>query len=93
LPRPSAIISSMDSFNAFIAKVETQIIDPAIIVLSIAAFLFFAYGVFEFIRGADNEEKRKIGQQHLIYGIVGLVILFGAHTIVQILTKVATNPL
>jgi uncharacterized membrane protein YidH (DUF202 family) len=93
LARPSGIISVMDSFTTFMTKVETQIIDPAINVLALLAFILFAYGVFEFIRGADNEEKRKTGQQHLIWAIVGLVILFGAHTIVQILTKVASTSL
>ncbi len=88
MPRASAIITLMDSFHAFVTKVQDQIINPAITVLALLAFILFAYGVFEFIRGADNEEKRKTGQQHLIYGLVGLTILFGARTIVEILRKV-----
>ncbi len=44
--------------------------------------------MFEFIRGADNEEKRKTGQQHMIWGIIGLVIMFGAGVIVKIMQKI-----
>jgi uncharacterized membrane protein YidH (DUF202 family) len=75
-------------FDAFLAKVEAQIIDPLITVLALAAFILFAYGLLEFIRGADNDEKRKTGQQHMVWGIIGLVIMFGAGTIVAILKKV-----
>lgn len=76
------------TFDSFLAKVEAQIIDPIITLLALAAFILFAYGVFEFIRGADNEEKRKTGQRHMIWSLVGLTILFGAKTIVSIMTKI-----
>lgn len=81
----------MTEFNKFVKNVETQIIDPAITVLAMAAFILFAYGVFEFIRGADNDEKRTTGQQHMIWGIIGLAIMFGAKSIVSILTKIVAS--
>lgn len=79
------------TFDTFITTVQTQIINPLITVLALAAFILFAYGVVEFIRGAENDEKRKIGQRHIIYGLIGLVILFGARTIVSILQKVVDS--
>ncbi len=78
----------MNTFDTFLSKIESEIIDPLITLLALGAFILFAYGIFEFIRGADNEEKRKAGQQHILWGLVGLVILFGARTIVGIMTKV-----
>lgn len=83
--------TSSNAFTTFLGKVEAQIIDPAITVLALAAFILFAYGVFEFIRGADSDEKRKLGQQHMIWGIIGLVIMFGARAIVSILTKIVAT--
>lgn len=74
--------------DAFLTKIEAQIIDPLITVLALAAFILFAYGIFEFIRGAANDEKRKVGQQHMIYGLVGLAIMFSAGVIVAIMKKV-----
>ena len=81
----------METFNSFIEKVQTNLIDPAITLLSLAAFILFAVGVIEMIRNGENEEKRKQGQQHMIWGIIGLTIMFGAATIVQILKKVVTS--
>lgn len=82
----------MTSFMAFVAQVQETIIDPIITVVALAAFILFAYGLVTFIRSSDNEEKRKTGQQHMIWGIIGLVILFGARTIVLILTKILGVP-
>ena len=80
--------TSTSTFDTFLGKVEDQILQPLITLLALAAFILFVYGVFEFIRGADNEEKRKTGQQHIIWGIVGLVIIFGAGTLIAIMKKI-----
>lgn len=80
--------TNSSTFDVFLDKVQENILDPIITLLALAAFILFAYGVFELIRGADNEEARKLGQRHIIYSVIGLAILFGAKTIVSILTKV-----
>lgn len=73
------------TFQEFLTKVQDNILTPIITLLSLAAFLLFLWGVVEFIAGADNEEKRKTGQQHMIWGIIGLVIIFGANAIVSLI--------
>ncbi len=82
--------ATSNAFNTFITNVEKAIIDPIITVVALAAFILFVYGVVEFIRGADNDEKRKLGQQHIMWGLIGLTIIFGAATIVKILTRVVS---
>ena len=42
------------------------------------AFLIFIWGLFVFIANADDQAKRKEGQMHMIYGIIGLSIMVGA---------------
>ncbi len=71
-------------FNAFISKVEKAIIDPLVTLIALAAFVVFVWGVVEFIANAGNEEKRATGQRHMIWGIIGLVIIFAAKAIVAI---------
>lgn len=75
----------MNAFDTFVKNVQTEILNPLITVIALAAFIIFVWGVVEFIRGADNEEARKKGQQHILWGIIGLVIIFGATVIVKIL--------
>lgn len=79
--------------NSFITSIETQILSPIITLLALAAFILFAFGVFELIRKGGNEEARRTGRQHVMWGLIGLAILFGADVIVQIITKVAHSSL
>lgn len=80
-----------EGFNTFIAKVQDQILMPIITLLALAAFLVFAWGLVEFILGAGDEEKRRTGRRHMLWGIIGLVILFGARILVTIIGAIATG--
>lgn len=73
------------TFDTFLGKIQAEILTPIITLLSLGAFLLFLWGIVEFIAGATNEEKRATGQQHMIWGIIGLVIIFGANAIVSLL--------
>ena len=73
------------TFNEFLIKVQDAILTPIITLLSLGAFLLFIWGIVEFIAGSDNEEKRKAGQQHMVWGLIGLVIIFGANAIVSLM--------
>ncbi len=81
----AAVVSGTDPVNDFITAVEREILAPIITLIALAAFAIFVWGIVEFIQGADNEEKRKTGQLHMIWGIVGLVVIFGANAIVAII--------
>lgn len=72
------------AFQTFLQKVEVAIINPIITLLVLGAFVLFVYGVVEFIGGSGNEEKRSIGQKHMIWGLIGLTIMFGAKAIISI---------
>ena len=70
--------------NQFLGKVVVQIINPIILLLAAAAFILFLWGVFEFIKGAGDEVKREEGKRAILWGIIGLVIIFGAYGIINI---------
>lgn len=82
----------MSPFQTFIEKVQIQILTPIITLLSLAAFVLFLWGIVEFIAGAEDEEKRRSGQQHMIWGIIGLVIIFGANAIVSLIKATVGAP-
>lgn len=71
--------------DSLIGKIETQILNPVIGLMVAIAVLVFLYGVVEFIAGADNEEKRDQGKQHIVWGIVGLFIMVAVGGIMQII--------
>jgi FtsH-binding integral membrane protein len=74
----------MAELNAFLARVVAQVINPIILLLSAGAFVVFVWGVFEFIRHAGDETKREEGRSAIMWGLIGLVIIFGAYGIINV---------
>ncbi len=74
----------MSVLNAFLGKVVTQIINPIIMLLAAGAFVYFLWGVVKFIRAAGDDTRRKEAQDGILWGIVGLVVIFGAYGIINV---------
>ncbi|PJA00802.1 hypothetical protein COX76_01035 [Candidatus Kaiserbacteria bacterium CG_4_10_14_0_2_um_filter_50_16] len=73
--------------NTFLGKVVVQVINPIILLLAGVALILFLWGTFEFIAHAGDEGKRAEGKQAIFWGIVGLVIIFGAYGIINVVIK------
>ncbi|MBI2631094.1 hypothetical protein HYW73_02660 [Candidatus Nomurabacteria bacterium] len=69
------------SLDTFLGNVYVEIINPLIIFLFGLALVFFLYGVLEFILNQENEEAKTKGKSHMMWGIIGLVIMMGVWTI------------
>ena len=80
----AAASSALDTLNTFLSKVVVQIINPIILLLAATAFVAFLWGVFQFIAHAGDEGKRVEGRSAILWGLVGLVIIFGAYGIINI---------
>ncbi len=76
------------TLDTFLGKIQTEILNPLITLMALAAFAIFVWGVVEYIRNAANEEKRAQGTQHIVWGIIGLVIMFGAFAIVAVMNNI-----
>ena len=74
----------MSVLNSFLANVVAQIINPLILLLSAGAFVVFLWGVFEFVVRAGDATKREEGKKAIFWGLVGLVIIFGAYGIINV---------
>lgn len=74
----------MSVINSFLDRVIVQIINPIILLLSAGAFVVLAWGIFEFIRKADDDKARATGRSAILWGFVGLAIIFGAYGIINI---------
>jgi hypothetical protein len=79
----------MSVLNSFLDSVVREIINPIILLLGAVAFVLFVWGVFEFIRGAAEEEKRAEGRKAILWGLIGLVIIFGAYGIINLALNTA----
>ncbi|MEJ0053411.1 MAG: hypothetical protein WDN10_01635 [bacterium] len=54
------------------------------VVFALAGFAFL-WGVFNyFIVGGADEDKRKEGRQFILWGLIGLVVMFGVWGLIRI---------
>ena len=74
----------MAVLNTFLGKVIVQIINPIILLLAASAFVVFLWGVFQFIVHGGDEGKREEGRSAIFWGLIGLVIIFGAYGIINV---------
>lgn len=75
------------SIDTFIAKANTAIVNPLIVLLFALAVAYFLYGVLEFILNPESEDKRTTGKSHMIWGIVGITVMLSVWTILGIVLR------
>ncbi len=62
-----------------------EIVNPLIGIIFGIAIAVFIWGIIEFILNADNEDKRATGKSHIIWGLVGLLIMATVKGILEII--------
>lgn len=82
-----APIAYAETVDDLLIKLNVKILNPAIEFAFIIALVVFLWGVMEYIRGAAVEEKRKNGRQHMLWGLIGFVIMFGVFGIINLLIR------
>jgi hypothetical protein len=75
----------MSSVAELMNRIEFYIINPLILVLLATALLLFFWGGAQFILNAESEEGRSTGKKHMLWGIVGMLIMIGVYGILGIL--------
>ena len=79
-------IAQAKTIDEILNVIETSLLAPIQGLLTILALLLFLYGVIEFIAGASSEEARTTGKNHMIWGLLGLVII-GAYMAIIVILK------
>lgn len=67
-------------------RIKVVILYPLISLLMGAALLFFLWGIFRYIAGAEGDEARETGKRHMLWGIIGLVVMVSALAILELAT-------
>lgn len=76
------------SLQGALAKIYANIVNPAIVTLFGVALVVFFYGVIIYLRDAGKDPKDlEKGRQHMLWGIVGFVIMVGVYGIINLLIR------
>jgi len=65
----------------FVNTFNDVILFPTIALLSALAILLFLFGAFQYVVNAADPAARQQGIKHITWGIVGLVVMLSAYTI------------
>lgn len=76
-PLPSELIQFIDAVNR-------AIINPLIGLLMVAALFLFIWGGLQFIRNADSSAERETGKAHMMWGLIGLMIMISTFAILNV---------
>lgn len=77
----------MDGEQVF-QRVVTEVFSPLYGLVAACAFVYFLYGGVMFIVNMNDPEKKNTGKSHLIWGTVGLFIIFSVGGILQLFNNV-----
>jgi uncharacterized membrane protein YjfL (UPF0719 family) len=75
----------MGGAEVLVSRFVTYIINPAILLVIAAGFFLFVWGLVQFLLHLDEGTQREESLKHMLWGIVGMVVMFSVYGIVQLL--------
>lgn len=75
------------SVGTLMKSINRVILNPLILFLFALALAYFLYGVMQFIINPGNEEIRKTGKSHMMWGVIGMVIMVSVFGIMQLIVN------
>jgi len=71
--------NTANAVDSFVTKLTDEILNPIALVLFGLAFIYFFGGIIKFIQNADNPTEREVGKQSMVWGVVGMFVMFGVY--------------
>lgn len=75
----------MPAAQNLIGRFVDYIIDPAILIIFAAGFFLFLWGLVVFLWNIDEGGENATGKSHMIWGIVGMLIMVSVYGIISII--------
>lgn len=83
----AATTDCTSSIDGLLAKLNQYLINPLIVFMFAVALAYFMFGVVQFLSNQEKSEERTKGQQHMLWGVIGMFIMIAVFTIMRILAN------
>lgn len=70
--------------KGLLLKIEKVILFPLMTLMVSVALLVFLWGMYEYVANAESEEAQTKGKTHMLYGIIGMLVMISAYAILRI---------
>lgn len=77
--------------NSMFQKMVTELFNPLYKLAAAIAFVYFLYGVVLFIYNYNKPDEKNTGKSHLLWGLVGLFIIFSIGGIMKVFSSLFGN--
>ena len=78
---------SSPTVSSFVGRINELIINPLVGLLFAVALVIFLWGIVEFFLQANSDLAREKGRSHMLWGIIGMFIMFSVFAIMKIIVN------
>ncbi len=89
MPNPHSLLAAAPgTFEFIIERVKQGIVNPFLKFLIPLAIVIFMVGVIRFIANSDSEEGVTVGKRHIVWSLVGFVIMLLVFVIINLVQSI-----
>lgn len=78
-----AAVNANNVISSVVPGIVDNIVLPLVKLLFALTVLIFIWGLIGFFKGTEDPEARKTGQQHILWGVVGIAIMISVYGIIR----------
>ena len=76
-----------------LGRVNAAILNPTILLLFAVAAIVFVWGLVQFLISSETDDGRETGKRKILWGLIGMFIMFGALGIIRIILNTFGVPI
>lgn len=77
----------MEAGEEILQRIISYVIDPSLRVLFTLGLFLFIWGIVEFLWGVKNGEASQKGKDHMVYGLIGMLIMVSVYGIIALIVN------
>jgi hypothetical protein len=77
----------MEAGEEILQRIITYVIDPSLRVIFTLGLFLFLWGIIEFLWGVKNGEASQKGKDHIVYGLLGMLIMVSVYGIIALIVN------
>ncbi|MFO0718813.1 MAG: hypothetical protein U0522_02190 [Candidatus Paceibacterota bacterium] len=75
------------TINTLLNKIISVILQPIVVLMFVVALMVFFWGIVQFINTSNTDDGREKGKRNILWGVVGMFIMFSVYGIIHIILQ------
>lgn len=83
----TATSNSVTDLKSFFGRITDILKESVVGLLVTLAMVYFIWGVVQYVIYPEDEGKKEKGKQHIIWGLIGLTVIFAVRGLIGVLAS------